>query len=145
VRRQPSLLSGSVNQLHHFGIQRTFPQEILNSWIVFDVTIIDSLDCIIRFRHLALPLHKITTTRQQKLRAQITTALESRSEITLSELIEIYPIDCGMEELVEYLEIAHRLPPTIDDAIKDLIEVSNVSQDTRKITTMPRIIFRRQA
>ena len=42
---------------------------------------------------------------QQKLLAQIATALESRVEISLSELIKIYPIDGGMEEVVEYLEI----------------------------------------
>ena len=35
---------------------------------------------------------------QQKLLAQIAKALESHSEISLSELIKIYPIDCGMEE-----------------------------------------------
>jgi Protein of unknown function (DUF3375) len=47
---------------------------------------------------------------QQKLLAQIATALESRVEISLSELIEIYPIDCGMEEVLGYLEIAHQPP-----------------------------------
>ena len=45
---------------------------------------------------------------QQKLLAQIATALESRSEISLSELIEIYPIDCGMEEVVAYLGLADK-------------------------------------
>jgi Protein of unknown function (DUF3375) len=82
---------------------------------------------------------------QQKLLAQIATALESRSEISLLELIEIYPIDCGMEEVVEYLEIAHQPPHTIDEELKDLIEVSNVLQDSQMKTTMPRIVFRRQA
>jgi Protein of unknown function (DUF3375) len=81
---------------------------------------------------------------QQKLLTQIATALKSRSEISLSELIEIYPIDCGMEEVVEYLEIAHQPPHTIDD-VKDSIEVSNVLQDSQMKTTMPRIVFRRQA
>jgi Protein of unknown function (DUF3375) len=81
---------------------------------------------------------------QQKLLTQIATALESRSEISLLELIEIYPIDCGMEEVVEYLEIAHQPPHTIDD-VKDSIEVSNVLQDSQMKTTMPRIVFRRQA
>jgi Protein of unknown function (DUF3375) len=82
---------------------------------------------------------------QQKLLAQITTALESRSEISLSELIEIYPIDCGMEEVIEYLEIAHRPPHTIDDEVKESIEVSNVLQNSQMKTTIPRIVFRRQA
>jgi Protein of unknown function (DUF3375) len=82
---------------------------------------------------------------QQKLLTQIATALESRSEISLLELIEIYPIDCGMEEIVEYLEIAHQPPHTIDDEVKDSIEVSNVLQDSQMKTTMPRIVFRRQA
>jgi hypothetical protein len=81
---------------------------------------------------------------QQKLLAQIATALESRSEISLSELIEIYPIDGGMEEVVEYLEIAHQPPHTIDDDVKDSIEVANVLQDSQMKTTMPRIVFRRQ-
>jgi Protein of unknown function (DUF3375) len=82
---------------------------------------------------------------QQKLIAQIATALESRSEISLPELIEIYPIDSGMEEVIEYLEIAHRSPHTIDDEVKDSIEVANVSQDSQMMTTMPRIVFRRPA
>jgi hypothetical protein len=82
---------------------------------------------------------------QQKLLAQIATALESRSEISLLELIEIYPIDSGMEEVVEYLEIAHQLPHTIDEEVKDSIEVANVSQGSQMKTTMPRIVFRRQA
>ena len=82
---------------------------------------------------------------QQKLLAQIATALESRSEISLLELLEIYPIDCGMEEVVEYLEIAHQPPHTIDEQVKDSIEVSNVLQGSQMKTTMPRIVFRRQA
>jgi Protein of unknown function (DUF3375) len=82
---------------------------------------------------------------QQKLLAQIATALESRVEISLPELIEIYPIDCGMEEVVEYLEIAHQPPHTIDDEVKESIEVSNVSQGSQMKTTVPRIVFRRQA
>jgi Protein of unknown function (DUF3375) len=81
---------------------------------------------------------------QQKLLAQIATALESRSEISLSELIEIYPIDCGMEEVIEYLEIAHQPPHTMDDDVKDSIEVANVSQGSHLKTVMPRIVFRRQ-
>jgi Protein of unknown function (DUF3375) len=82
---------------------------------------------------------------QQKLLAQIATALESRVEISLSELIKIYPIDGGMEEVVEYLEIAHQPPHTIDEEVKDSIEVVNVLQDSQMKTTMPRIVFRRQA
>ena len=82
---------------------------------------------------------------QQKLLAQIATALESRAEISLLGLIEIYPIDCGTEEVVEYLEIAHQPPHTIDEEVKDSIEVSNVSQGSQMKTTMPRIVFRRQA
>ena len=81
---------------------------------------------------------------QQKLLTRIATALESRSEISLLELLEIYPIDCGMEEVVEYLEIAHQPPHTIDDEVKESIEVANVSQDSQMKTTMPRIVFRRQ-
>ena len=82
---------------------------------------------------------------QQKLLAQIATALESRVEISLSELIKIYQIDGGMEEVVEYLEIAHQPPHTIDEEVKDSIEVANVLQDSQMKTTMPRIVFRRQA
>ncbi len=82
---------------------------------------------------------------QQKLLAQIATALESRSEISLLELLEIYPIDGGMEEVVEYLEIAHQPPHRIDDDVKGSIEVSNVSQGSQMKTTMPRIVFCRQA
>jgi hypothetical protein len=82
---------------------------------------------------------------QQKLLAQIATALESRVEISLSELIKIYQIDGGMEEVVEYLEIAHQPPHMIDDEVKESIEVANVSQGSQMKTTMPRIVFRRQA
>jgi Protein of unknown function (DUF3375) len=82
---------------------------------------------------------------QQKLLAQIAKALKSHSEISLSELIKIYPIDCGMEEVLAYLEIADRPPHTIDEEVKESIEVSNVLQDSQMKTTMPRIVFRRQA
>ena len=82
---------------------------------------------------------------QQKLLAQIAKGLESHSEISLSELIKIYPIDCGMEEVLAYLEIADRPPHTIDEEVKESIEVSNVLQDSQMKTTMPRIVFRRQA
>jgi Protein of unknown function (DUF3375) len=82
---------------------------------------------------------------KQKLIAQIATALKSRVEIGLPDLIEIYPINCGMEEVVEYLKIAHQPPHLIDDDLKDWIEVSNISQDSQMMTTMPRIVFRREA
>ncbi|PSB41198.1 DUF3375 family protein [Chamaesiphon polymorphus] len=81
---------------------------------------------------------------QQKLLTQIAIALKSRSEISLLELIEIYPIDCGMEEVVAYLEIAQQPPHTIDNDVKDAIEVTNVLQGSQMKTTMPRIVFRRQ-
>ena len=51
------------------------------------------------------------------------------------------------------IAIAHQPPHTIsqregfanDDEVKDSIEVSNVSQGSQMKTTMPRIVFRRQA
>jgi Protein of unknown function (DUF3375) len=78
---------------------------------------------------------------QQKLLAQIATALESRAEISLPELIEIYPIEGGMEEVVAYLEIAHQPPHKMEDVEKDSIEVANVLQDSQMKATVPRIVF----
>jgi DNA polymerase/3'-5' exonuclease PolX len=91
------------------------------------------------FSELKIPTPKI----KQKLETQIAKALESRSEIGLSELVKLYPIDCGLEELTEYLEIANQPPHSIDVELKDAIEVTNASTDSQMTATVPRIIYRK--
>jgi Protein of unknown function (DUF3375) len=91
------------------------------------------------FSELKTPTPKM----KQKLEAQIATALEYRVEISLPELVKLYPIDCGLEELTEYLEIANQPPHSIDDKLTDSIEVTNASTDSQMTTTVPRIIYRK--
>ncbi len=91
------------------------------------------------FSELKTPTPKM----KQKLETQIATALESRSEISLSELVKLYPIDCGLEELTEYLEIASQPPHSIDAELKDAIEVTNDSTGSQLTSTVPRIIYRK--
>jgi DNA polymerase/3'-5' exonuclease PolX len=91
------------------------------------------------FSEIKTPTPKI----KQKLETQIATALESRLEISLSDLVKLYPIDYGLEELTEYVEIASQLPHSIDAELKEAIEVTNASTDSRLTATVPRIIYRK--
>lgn len=81
----------------------------------------------------------------QKLATQIATALESRLEISLPELIELYPIDGGLEELTEYLAIAHQPPHSLDRELTDSIEISNCDTGSQMTMTVPRIIYRKRS
>ena len=90
-------------------------------------------------------LEKPTAKMKQKLETQIAKALESRVEISLLELVKLYPIDCGLEELTEYLDIAQQSPHSIDEKLEDKIEITNVSMGSQMTATIPGIIYRRQS
>jgi hypothetical protein len=93
----------------------------------------------IEFSESEIPTPKI----KQKLATQIATALESRLEISLPELIELYQSGCELEELTEYVEIAHQPPHSLDSELTDTIEVTNANTGSQMTTTVPRIIYRK--
>ncbi len=78
-----------------------------------------------------------------RLRDNIARALMSRPQITLTELVNSYPITQGMAEVIAYLQIAARdTKHTIYRGTSDEIAITTTSDDKRMVI-VPRIIFRR--
>ena len=82
-----------------------------------------------------------------KLRDHIAAALEAHHEITLADLLNLYPVERGLSEIVAYLHIAsqddyHR----IEAEVYELITISNrqtdSSQHSRRVK-VPKIIFQK--
>lgn len=77
-------------------------------------------------------------------------ALQDRSQISLSELCRLRPLEQGLAELVAYLELAgeggatNRFNITVDESVEELIEWQ-VENDTQLFVTrrarLPRIIY----
>jgi hypothetical protein len=77
------------------------------------------------------------------LQRQIETLLESQPRCTLSEVLDRFPPQKGLAEIIGYLSIAaadtrHQIDPTIRDAIL----LPALADATPRVLTVPRVIFR---
>ncbi len=80
-----------------------------------------------------------------RLEAAINRALQSRSQVTLAEVIEQHPLKVGLAELVTYLTLAGAdRRASFADACDDLIQWEDEHLITRR-ARVPRIIFTRQS
>lgn len=80
---------------------------------------------------------------EQALKSQIRFALQTRSQITLAELLELYPVKKGLSEVVAYLHIASESDRALinaehNQAIQWLDNTGNT-----KAAWMPSVIFTR--
>ncbi len=72
-------------------------------------------------------------------------ALQTRSQVTLGELLEARPLRQGLAELVAYLELASATPATlIDDAVQERV-TWRTENGHWKQATLARVIFSRSA
>lgn len=75
---------------------------------------------------------------------RIENSLANRSEITLAELIQIYPITKGLAEIVFYIEIAQQdKQHYINETKLEYINIDSVELENKLSLTMPQVIFRR--
>ncbi|UWG97973.1 DUF3375 domain-containing protein [Dehalobacter sp. DCM] len=80
---------------------------------------------------------------KEKLKSQIAYLLQAQHGITLSKIIEHYPLELGLSELVTYLVIASE-SPQVDFYPDDLEEVCWKDEKGRvRMARMAKILFRR--
>lgn len=77
------------------------------------------------------------------LRNRIEEALKTRQEITLVELIQLYPVTQGLTEIVAYFAIGKANKYYINDTRLEQIDIESVELESKLYLTMPQIIFRR--
>jgi hypothetical protein len=114
-----------------------YPFPIVKAWDKHQI------DAVMTEFKKSIPWDENYHTLQEKLRAQIATVLEVKSEITLPDLTKIYRIEHGETELNEYIEIASRSPcHFIDITVQDSIELFEDEDDENPTINMaPRIVF----
>ncbi|HEY3455799.1 MAG TPA: DUF3375 domain-containing protein [Bryobacteraceae bacterium] len=80
-----------------------------------------------------------------RLTAHIRRALQTRSQVSLAELVEEVPLEHGLAELVAYLSIAADSETAIiDDRHKQTLSWTDESGNMRR-ATLPLVIFNREA
>ncbi len=78
------------------------------------------------------------------LRARIALALERAVAITLTDLIELYPVTQGVPEIVAYISIAAKSDRhSIDYNTLDSIEIASLEPEKQLKLTLPQLVFRR--
>ena len=81
---------------------------------------------------------------EAELNKRITEVLESRVEINLREMIQLYPVEQGLSEIVAYLAIATKYEQHyVDENTIDYIPISGVKPEKQFNLSLPQIIFRR--
>ncbi|WP_203563927.1 DUF3375 family protein [Deefgea sp. CFH1-16] len=76
-----------------------------------------------------------------RLTRNVRHALQSVSQITLSNLLSSYPLEQGLAELIGYLQLAGEQPKTIvDDTINDTL-IWATPDGLHKQAKLPRVIF----
>ncbi|MGV0023381.1 DUF3375 domain-containing protein [Phormidesmis priestleyi] len=78
------------------------------------------------------------------LAQRIAHTLEYSSSVSLTDLIQLYPVTQGLPEIVAYLAIAtHSDRHSINTSTIDSITISSLEPETQLQLTLPQIIFRR--
>jgi hypothetical protein len=85
-------------------------------------------------------LYRRNFVNEAELRGNIRKALQTRPQISLSRLVELFPIRKGLAELVTYLELAHREGALVTDDVEEELIFSNESGEVRRVS-LPRVIF----
>ncbi len=85
-------------------------------------------------------LYRRNFVNEAELRGNIRKALQTRPQITLSALAELYPIHKGLAEVVTYLELAHREGALVADDVEETLTFSNEAGEMRQVA-LPRVIF----
>jgi len=82
---------------------------------------------------------------EEVLKQQIAAMLESQHQVTLAEIIERYPVEKGLSEVIAYLAIASGdRKHAIDDSASDRIEIASYSDKENLMhLTLPQVIFKR--
>lgn len=77
------------------------------------------------------------------MRAHVWRALQQKNQISIAELLEAYPLEKGLAELIGYLSIASADDSAvINDAVKQTIAWTDDSGVVRQ-ATLPLVIFAR--
>jgi hypothetical protein len=80
---------------------------------------------------------------ESRLQRRIETLLETRPECTLAELLDIYPAEKGISELIAYLAIASRDERhSIDSDVAEPIMLPAGGEFGEREIAMPRVVFR---
>jgi hypothetical protein len=85
-------------------------------------------------------LYRQNFVNEAELRGNIRKALQTRPQITLSGLVELYPIRKGLAEVVAYLELAHKEGALVADDVDEQLTFSTEAGDVRQVA-LPRVIF----
>lgn len=85
-------------------------------------------------------LYRQNFVNEAELRGNIRKALQTRPQISLSRLLELYPIRKGLAELVTYLELAHREGALVADDVEETLTFDNEAGKLRQVA-LPRVIF----
>jgi hypothetical protein len=79
------------------------------------------------------------------LAANIRQALQTRSQITMPELCDMYPLQHGLAELIAYLQLSSgAFKSAVDETASDIIVWQSVGmggQECVKRARLPRVIF----
>ena len=78
---------------------------------------------------------------EQVLKSQIRFALQTRSQITLAELVELYPVQKGLSEVVAYLHIASESDRAVINTDHNQAIQWQDSNNQAKSAWMPSVIF----
>jgi hypothetical protein len=89
----------------------------------------------------AQALFEQTQVDKLKLTAQIRRALQTRSQISLAELVEAHPVEQGLAELVTYLSLAaeDRLAVIDDTGAQTFVWTDEAGR--RRQATLPLVVF----
>lgn len=85
-------------------------------------------------------LYRRNFVNEAELRGNIRRALQTRPQISLRSLVELYPISKGLAEVVTYLELAHREGGLVADDAEELLTFSTENGAVRQVR-LPRVIF----
>ena len=80
---------------------------------------------------------------ERALQARIRFALQSRQQISLSELVKIYPVEKGLSEVIAYLHIASESDHALVHSDRNEEIVWRDAQGQQKDAVMPLVIFTR--
>lgn len=99
------------------------------------------------------PLFAQAIVDRERLRGQLRELLRTRRQASLAEVLEAFPLEQGLAELVAYLELAHgageagqpfAIRATIDEAVEEAIAWQALAADGTPVTRrarLPRILF----
>lgn len=80
---------------------------------------------------------------EKVLRTHIAQLLRTRQQVTLADVVETYPPEHGLAELVTYLRVASNDGAVIDESVTDVLRLPSSGNRPEKRVRLPRVIFTR--